>query len=208
MTMQKIHFLPYYDKAPLEIDVPAEIENKLRWAVQEFVSRKANLYGANLRGANLSGANLYEADLCRADLRGADLREANLYGANLGGANLYEADLRGTHLRGADLCRADLRAADLCRADLRGADLREANLYGANLGGANLIPLPVANGYPGWAWRKSEGSPLMISYGCHYGDSSFSLPDARAYWAGKENRREIYAALDYAEAVAKTKGWI
>jgi uncharacterized protein YjbI with pentapeptide repeats len=168
MTMQKIHFLPNLGKAPLEIDVPAEIENKLRWALQEFISRKVNLSGADLRRVNLIWADLSWVNLSGADLRGADLR----------GVNLSWADLSG--------------------ADLRGADLR----------GVNLILLPNANGYPGWAWRESEGSPLMISYGCHYGERSFSLPDARAYWAGKKSRREIYAALDYAEAVAKIKGWI
>jgi hypothetical protein len=218
MTMQKIHFLSSLGKAPLEIDVPAEIENKLRWAVREFVRRKADLRGANLgaadlycadlRGANLYEANLYGADLRGANLRGANLRGANLYEANLGAANLYEANLYEANLYGADLRGANLRGANLY-----GADLGKANLYGVDLGkanlyGVNLIPLPLADRYSGWAWRESEGSPIMISYGCHYGERSFSLPDARAYWAGKENRREIYAALDYAEAAAKIKGWL
>lgn len=31
--------------------------------------------------------------------------------------------------------------------------------------------------------------------------------EARLYWAGKENRREVLAALDYIEAVARIRGW-
>ena len=46
----------------------------LKAAVEESVSKKANLYGANLRGANLYGADLYAADLRGANLYGADLR--------------------------------------------------------------------------------------------------------------------------------------
>jgi hypothetical protein len=33
------------------------------------------------------------------------------------------------------------------------------------------------------------------------------LSEAREYWAGKEDRREVLAALDYAEAVALLRGW-
>ena len=29
----------------------------------------------------------------------------------------------------------------------------------------------------------------------------------RAYWAGKDNRREVLAALDYAEVIGKLRGW-
>lgn len=188
MTIQKIYYLSRLGKEPLEINVPTTVKNILRWAVSEFVRNKADLCGVDLRDVDLRGAKLCGAKLCGADLRGADLR-----GANLRRADLRGADLHGVKLRGADLHRVDLRETNLCGADLHGV---------------NLIPLPIANGYSGWVWRESDGSPPMISYGCHYGDRSLSLPEACTYWAGKENRREIYAALDYAEAIAKIKGWI
>jgi len=35
-----------------------------------------------------------------------------------------------------------------------------------------------------------------------------TLAEGRAYWAGKDDRREVLAALDYAEAIAKLRGWV
>jgi hypothetical protein len=34
-----------------------------------------------------------------------------------------------------------------------------------------------------------------------------TLAEGRAYWAGKPDRREVMAALDYAEAVANIREW-
>jgi len=133
---------------------------------------------------------------------GANLRGANLGGADLRGADLGGADLRGAYLEGADLGGANLRGADLGGTYLRGANLRGANLRGADLGGADSI---IGGGWPdGWqafAWLK-EGV-LMVQVGCR----SKSMAEAREYWAGKKTRREVMAFLDYAETVAKIRGW-
>ena len=129
--------------------------------------------------------------------RSADLRDADL----------RDADLRDADLRGADLRDADLRGADLSGADLRGADLRGADLGGAYLGGAYLrgikgvIALGAPDGWPAHAWLRDGW--LSIRVGCQ----EKRIDEARAYWAGKDNRREVMAAVDYAEAVAVLRGW-
>lgn len=43
----------------------------------------------------------------------------------------------------------------------------------------------------------------MVQVGCQ----SKTMAAAREYWTGKEDRREVMAALDYAEAIAKSRGW-
>ena len=127
-------------------------------------------------------ANLSGCDLRRADLREADLSEADLSEANLRGADLRGADLRGANLRGCDLSGCDLRWSDLSGCD---------HVIGA--------------GYPdGWhtiGWHI-EGA-IQVRVGCR----SMSLAEGRTYWADKENRREVLAALDYIEAVAKLREW-
>ena len=45
---------------------------------------------------------------------------------------------------------------------------------------------------------------LLLRVGCH----TKTLAEGRAYWTGKSDRREVMAALDYIEAVAKLRGWI
>ena len=132
------------------------------------------------------------ADLRDADLRDADLRDANLSGADLGGAYLGGANLSGAYLGGANLSGADLRDADLRDADLRGADLR---------GIKGVIALGAPDGWPAHAWLRDGW--LSIRVGCQ----EKRIDEARAYWAGKDNRREVMAALDYAEAVAVLRGW-
>jgi uncharacterized protein YjbI with pentapeptide repeats len=78
----------------------------LKEALEEAVSRGADLGGADLGGADLGGADLGGADLGGADLGGADLGGANLDGANLDGAILRGANLDGAILRGAELSNA------------------------------------------------------------------------------------------------------
>ena len=127
------------------------------------------------------------ADLRDADLRDADLGGASLSGANLGGADLGGADLSGAVLGGAVLGDADLRGADLGGADLRGIK--------------GVIALGAPDGWPAHAWLRDGW--LSIRVGCQ----EKRIDEARAYWAGKDNRREVMAALDYAEAVAVLRGW-
>jgi len=169
----------------------------LKLCVEAAVKGRANLRDADLRGANLRGANL-----CGANLRGANLRGANLCGANLRGANLC-----GANLRDAALCDANLRDAALYDANLRGADLCDANLCDANLCDADLrgvgyvIDLGLPNGWKAHAWLRDGW--LSIRVGCQ----EKRLSEARDYWAGKDYRREVMAAVDYAEAVALLRGW-
>ncbi len=91
-----------------------------------------------------------------------------------------------------------------CVADAvkKGADLIGAYLSGAYLSGAQgVIALGAPNGWHAHAWVR-DGS-LSIRVGCQ----EKRLAEARAYWTGKENRREVMAALDYAEAIAKIRSW-
>ena len=102
-------------------------------------------------------------------------------------ANLMGADLRGADLSRADLSKASLYGADLSRADLRGA--------------TGIISAGHPNGWLAYGWL-CDGR-LSVRVGCR----EFRLAEGRAYWAGKADRREVMASLDYIEAVAKIRGW-
>lgn len=78
-----------------------------------------------------------------------------------------------------------------------GAYLAAANLAGANLAGANgVIDAGTPNG-----WLRD--GYLSIRVGCR----DKRLAEGREYWAGKEDRREVMAALDYVAQVALSRGW-
>jgi hypothetical protein len=126
-----------------------------------------------------------------------ELSAAAASGANLRGADLRFADLRGAYLRDAYLSGADLRDADLSGADLSGAYLRDAYLRGANA----IIPAGYPDGWCAYGWLS--GGRLSIRVGCR----ELRLDQALAYWAGKDNRREVMAALAYIETVARLRGW-
>ena len=72
----------------------------IKEAVEEAVSKDADLIGANLIGADLIGADLNGANLIGADLTDADLSGANLGSANLRDANLRDADFYHTKFYG------------------------------------------------------------------------------------------------------------
>ena len=77
-----------------------------------------------------------------------------------------------------------------------------ANLADANLAGANQV---IAAGTP-TGWRcvgYLRDGWLSVRVGCH----DKRLPEARTYWAGKADRREVLAALDYLETVARLRSW-
>ena len=93
--------------------------------------------------------------------------------------------------------RAYLAGANLAGADLAGADLARANLAGVH----DVIPLGQPNGWHAFAWHRD--GVMQVRVGCR----SKTLAEGRDYWAGKDNRREVLAALDYAEAVAKLRAW-
>jgi len=160
----------------------------------------ANLSEANLRGAYLSGAYLIGANLSEANLSRANLSGAYLIGANLSEANLSEANLRGAYLSGANLIGANLSEANLSGAHLIGANLSEADLSRANLSGAgHVIDTGVPNGWRCVGWMNK--GVLYVRVGCR----NKAMAEARAYWAGKDDRREVMAALNYIETVAKMR---
>ena len=77
-----------------------------------------------------------------------------------------------------------------------------ASLHGADLSGvADAIHAGYPNGWCAVGWHI--GAVIMVQVGCKY----FTVSDGREYWAGKKNRLEVLAALDYIEAVAKIRGW-
>ena len=87
------------------------------------------------------------------------------------------------------------------------ADLARANLAGADLAGADeVIAAGQPNGFLAFGYRR-EGV-LRVKVGCR----DKSIDEARAYWSSPthhdpQNRREVLAALDYIEAVARLRGW-
>ena len=141
------------------------------------------------------------------DLSRADLRGINLYGAKLRGAKLFRAGLAYAKLVGADLRDADLYGAELFVTDLTGADLTGADLTGADFTKTSLRDAQgvIDAGHPnGWrcvGWMRA--GVIQVSVGCR----DKTLTAGRAYWAGKEDRREVLAALDYIEVVARLRGW-
>ena len=158
------------------------LADHVAWEMDHNKGKCANLRDANLRGANLRGADLRGANLSGADLSGADLYDANLYDADLYGANLRDANLSG--------------------ADLSGANLRDANLSDANLRGTiSIIAGGAPNGWFTFGWLRA--GRLSVRVGCR----EIGLAKGREYWAGKDDRREVLAALAYVEAVAKLRGW-
>jgi hypothetical protein len=182
-------------------DTPLSI--KIGLAVMRAISVGADLthtdlIGAHLANANLVGANLAGADLIGANLAGADLTDVNLAGANLAGANLACANLTN-----ANLTDSKFTSINPMRAFLAGADP-------AFLVGADPMHAPIEDiatlGYPdGWAaWTYlTQAKEQRVQIGCR----NKTIAEGRQYWAGKENRREVMAALDYAEAIAKIRGW-
>ena len=143
------------------------------------------------------------ADLAGAYLARANLADANLVGANLADANLASADLARANLAGAYLARAYLAHANLAGANLAGAYLADANLAGANLAGAkDVIDAGTPDGWRCVGWRRDGVARVRV--GCR----NKTLTEAREYWRGKDNRREVMAALDYVEVVARARGWI
>ena len=91
-----------------------------------------------------------------------------------------------------------VEAAVKSRAYLAGADLARANLARAYL----AAQLGHPNGWHAWTYVSKDGEQ-RVQVGCH----DYSISEGREYWANKDNRREVLAALDYAEAIGKLRGW-
>ncbi len=135
------------------------------------------------------------------------LSGSDLSGSNLSGSDLSDSNLSDSNLRGSDLSDSNLSDSDLSGSDLSGSNLRGSNLSGSDLRGSNLrdSDLVIAAGWPdGWqafGWLK-EGI-IRVQVGCR----DLTLEEGRKYWTGKEDRREVLAALDYIERVAKLRDW-
>jgi hypothetical protein len=190
-------------EAPMKIEIKSrnatvlfahECEsNTIRLTLEAAIKARANLAGANLADANLARANLADANLARANLAGANLARADLTRAYLADANLAGADLTRAYLEDANLAGADLTRADLTRADLTRAYLADAK---------DVIDAGTPNGWRAVGWIRD--GVLSVRVGCR----DKRLSEGRKYWAGKENRREVLAALDYVEAIAALRGWV
>ena len=117
----------------------------------------------------------------------------------LTGAVLFSLDCGSWKLciEAAVKSKADLRWADLRWADLRGADLSGANLSGAN----HVQTLGQPNGW--FAFTYFYKGFQRVQVGCQ----NFTLKQGRDYWQGKEDRSEVMAAIDYAEAIGKLRKW-
>ena len=132
---------------------------------------------------------------------GANLADAYLAGANLAGANLA-----GAHLTDAYLADAHLTNANLVGAHLAGAHLTDAYLAGALIGGKKIkgiVQLGFPDNWGAYVYATQDGE-LRVCVGCH----DKSIAEGRSYWTDKEDRREVMAALDYAETLARLRGWI
>ena len=111
---------------------------------------------------------------------------------------------------GAILFSLETKSLKLCleaavkeKANLRWADLSVANLSGAYLSGACLAAqLGQPNGWHAWTYVSKDGEQ-RVRVGCR----DYTITEGRAYWAGKDNRLEVLAALDYAERIAELRGW-
>ena len=109
-----------------------------------------------------------------------------------------EGDSVKEALEAAVKAKQVLSAADLRGADLRVADLRDAVLRAADA----VIFAGYPNGWTAFGWLKD--GIIQVRVGCR----NFSLSDGRQYFWGKEDRREVLAALDYIEKVASLRGWV
>jgi hypothetical protein len=174
--------------AALELSAPEKfaIRHRFTGAVLFEVELSAEL---SARPFNIKlGAAIKLALMAGADLAGADLADAYLVGANLADANLADANLAG---------------ADLAGADLAGADLAGANLAGAK----DIIAAGQPNGFFAFGYREKNTGTIRVKVGCR----DKSMAEAREYWSASHphwsDRREIPAALDLIEAIARLRGW-
>lgn len=114
---------------------------------------------------------------------------------------LSRADLTGATLNGANFSGMSLHGARLHGACLAGADLTRTYLPPGLMGVHDVVYLGQPDGWSAFAWHK--GPTVWVNIGCR----SMTLTQAKRYWRGKIHRREVYAALAYAAAIAKNRNW-
>ena len=88
--------------------------------------------------------------------------------------------------------------AYLCGANLRGADLSSHKLAA----GQSLAMLGQPDGWFAFTYFTDKGQQ-RVSIGCQ----DKTIAEGRVYWANKSDRQEVFACLDYAEAIARARGW-
>lgn len=82
------------------------------------------------------------------------------------------------------------------------ADLRDAYLSGADLRRADHVQsLGQPNGW--FAFTYFYKGFQRVQVGC----KNFTLKKGRDYWKGKDDRAEVMASIDYAEAIGKLRKW-
>ena len=112
------------------------------------------------------------------------------------------------NLRDADLMGANLMGADLMGANLRDANLRGAKFSSGKINETGLIFAGTPDGFNAMGFVDADTGELRVIVGCRHK----SLAEGRIYWSAPDHpnlayRREVLAALDYIEAVAKLRGW-
>ena len=119
----------------------------------------------------------------------------------------FDARILFAHEAEGNTLKITVEAAVKARANLADANLADANLAGVNLAGANLaganqmIDAGTPNGWRTVGWLRD--GYLSIRVGCR----DKRLAEGREYWDGKDDRREVLAALDYIEKIAVLRGW-
>ena len=105
---------------------------------------------------------------------------------------------------GAVLFSLDCASLKICveAAVAAKVSLDFASLDGASLRGASLV---ASLGQPNnwYAFTYCTQGEQRAQVGCR----NFNIAEGREYWANKPDRREVLAALDYAEAIGRIRGW-
>jgi hypothetical protein len=75
-------------------------------------------------------------------------------------------------------------------------------------GKIGIIDAGSPNHWHAFGYVDQSSQTLRLHVGCR----RFSLSEGRAYWTSeahpdRDNRREVLAALDYIETVARLRGW-
>jgi hypothetical protein len=59
------------------------------------------------------------------------------------------------------------------------------------------------DGWFAWTYWDTKEKEQRVQVGCR----NYTISEGREYWANKDDRREVLAALAFAEAIGKLRGW-
>ncbi len=133
-------------------------------------------------------------------LKYADLRYVSLTGFSFEGVSVHKVLFCGSDLQGASFNGSILRRVNFHRAALEGVDFTGAEFYDCRLPGC-VVGLGKPDNYDAWAWNTGKGTYINIGCKC------LGLREGFEYWEGKDDRREVIAALRYADEVGRIRGW-